>query len=63
MNASTADRTTIATMHAPVAPDLLASAKLVVEACNALPLNAKQHIAFAYLTNAINRAEAASVSS
>jgi len=39
------------------APDLLAAAKAVVDACNPLPLKSEQHIAFAHLTNAINKAE------
>lgn len=52
-----AEEASLTDMQAPAEPDLLAAAKLVVEACNPLPLNAKQHIAFAYLTNAIYRAD------
>ncbi|HVZ18055.1 MAG TPA: hypothetical protein VG897_13115 [Terriglobales bacterium] len=39
------------------APELLAAAKEVIEACNPIPLNKAQHIAFALLTNAIAKAE------
>lgn len=38
------------------APELLSAAMAVVEACNPIPLKSHQHIAFAELTNAINKA-------
>jgi len=39
------------------APSLLSAAMAVVEACNPIPLNSAQHLAFAELTNAIHAAK------